>query len=95
MPRRWLKGRLPNNEQVKAQLGMHNTDQSWLKSRLSDPGLWHLSRRTAAGGVAVGLFISWVPVPLQMVVAAFIAAVLRVHVPLSVVMAKDVFNPYS
>ncbi len=86
MPREWLQGRLPNNEKVKAQLGMQDADQGWLKNRLSDPALWHLNRRSAAGGIAVGLFISWVPVPLQMVVAAFIAAVLRVHVPLSVVM---------
>ena len=86
MPREWLRGRLPNNEIVRAQLGMQDTDQGWLKNRLSDPTLWHLNRRTAAGGIAVGLFISWIPVPLQMIVAAFIAAVLRVHVPLSVVM---------
>ena len=86
MPREWLQGLLPNNEKVRAQLGMQNADQGWLKNRLSDPALWHLNRRTAAGGIAVGLFISWVPVPLQMIVAAFIAAVLRVHVPLSVVM---------
>ena len=86
MPRDWLKGRLPNKEKVRAHLGMKDADQGWLKNRLSDPALWHLNRRTAAGGVAVGLFISWIPVPLQMVVAAFIAAVLRVHVPLSVVM---------
>jgi len=82
MPREWLQGLLPNNEKVRAQLGMHDAEQSWLKNRLSDPIMWHLNRRTAAGGIAVGLFISWIPVPLQMVVAAFVAAVLRVHVPL-------------
>ena len=48
--------------------------------------VWHLNRRSVAGGVAVGLFISWVPIPLQMLLAAVIAAVLRVHVPVSVVM---------
>ena len=48
--------------------------------------VWHLNRRSVAGGVAVGLFVSWLPLPLQMVFAATIAAVMRVHVPVSVVM---------
>ncbi len=86
MPRQWLQGRLPNKAKIAKQLGVNDTEPGWLKRYLADPALWHLNRRSAAGGVAVGLFISWIPVPLQMVVAAFIAAVLRVHVPLSVVM---------
>lgn len=39
-----------------------------------------------AGGVAVGLFISWLPLPLQTVLAGAFAALLRVHVPSSLVM---------
>ena len=38
------------------------------------------------GAVAVGLFVGWLPVPGQMVLAALLAALLRVHVPLSVVL---------
>ena len=43
-------------------------------------------RRSVAGGVAVGLFVSWLPLPLQTVLAGACAAVLRVHVPSSMVM---------
>ena len=57
-----------------------------LSPALADPVLWHLNRRRVAGGVAVGLFMSWVPIPLQMILAACLAARLRVHVPVSVVM---------
>jgi len=50
------------------------------------PALWHLNRRSVAGAVAVGLFVGWLPLPGQMLIAALLAALLRVHVPLSVVM---------
>lgn len=89
MPRRWLQGQLPNPARLRKHLGLEAgdpNDQSWLQQMLSEPMLWHLNRRSAAGGVAVGLFVSWMPLPLQMVVAAFFSAVLRVHVPVSVVM---------
>lgn len=43
-------------------------------------------RHSVAGGVAVGLFISWLPLPLQTVLAGAFAALFRVHVPSSLVM---------
>jgi len=58
----------------------------WVKRKLADPMLWHLNRRSVAGAVAVGLFIGWLPIPMQMLIAALIAATLRVHVPVSVVL---------
>ena len=58
----------------------------WLGRALGDPALWHPTRRAVSGGVAVGLFVCWIPVPLQMLLAAALASVLRVHVPVSVVM---------
>ncbi len=44
------------------------------------------NRRSVAGGIAVGLFVSWLPLPLQTLLAGAFAAVLRVHVPSSMVM---------
>jgi uncharacterized protein (DUF2062 family) len=58
----------------------------WVRDTIAQPMVWHLNRRSVAGGVAVGLFISWMPLPMQMLVAAVLSAVLRVHVPVSVVM---------
>jgi hypothetical protein len=37
---------------------------------LRDAALWSLNRHTVSGGVGLGLFIAFVPAPLQMVVAA-------------------------
>jgi len=90
----WLRDRLPDatilrhklHKQIGGGEGEPNALRRWLRNTFAQPMVWHLNRRSVAGGVAVGLFISWVPVPLQMLLAAVISAVLRVHVPVSVVM---------
>jgi len=90
MNRRWLNGLLPDRSRVRHRLGLSMVDDRpvsrWLGRMLHDPALWCPTRHAVAGGVATGLFVSWFPIPLQMVVAAILASVLRVHVPVSVVM---------
>jgi len=69
---------LPDYETVK--------NQRWLKpfgGWLHHPNLWHLHRRSVAGGVAVGLFCGLVPGPLQMISAAILAVLLRVNLPVA------------
>jgi uncharacterized protein (DUF2062 family) len=53
--------------------------------RLHDPDLWHLNRRSAAGGLALGLFLAWIPIPGQLVLGALGAISLRVNLALTVV----------
>ncbi|MEX0951763.1 MAG: DUF2062 domain-containing protein [Gammaproteobacteria bacterium] len=53
--------------------------------RLHDPELWRLTRRSVAGGVAVGAFIAALPIFGQMLLAAVIAFWLRVNLPTAVV----------
>ncbi|MGB7598634.1 MAG: DUF2062 domain-containing protein [Gallionella sp.] len=60
--------------------------QRWLKpfgNWLHHPNLWHLHRRSVAGGVAVGLFCGLVPGPLQMISAALLSVLLRVNLPVA------------
>jgi len=94
MTRRWLKLHLPDSAKLQTKLSasqgmLGNRFGNALTELLADPKLWHLNRHTVAGGVAVGLFVSWIPIPLQMILAAFIAAQLRVHVPVSVWLAVN------
>ncbi len=61
---------------------------------LHDPGLWHLNRRSVAGAFFVGLAAAFVPVPFQMVLAAGVAIMLRVNLPISVALVW-VTNPLT
>lgn len=53
------------------------------RDRLKDPRLWHLTRRSVARSVAAGAIGGLVPGPLQMLVAALLALLLRGNVPLA------------
>jgi uncharacterized protein len=61
---------------------------------LHDPNLWHLNRRSVAGACAIGLFMAFVPVPFQMVLAAAVAIPLRVNLPIAVALVW-VTNPLT
>lgn len=69
---------LPDHETV--------VKQPWLKpfgSWLRHPNLWHLHRRSVAGGFAVGLFTGLIPGPLQLISATLLAVLLRVNLPVA------------
>ncbi len=61
---------------------------------LDDPYLFHLNRRSVSGAFAVGFFSAWIPMPFQMLIAAFIATAVRVNLPLSVLLVW-VTNPVT
>lgn len=61
---------------------------------LHDPNIWHLNRRSAAGGIATGLFCAFIPLPVHMIVAAGIAIFLRVNLPLAVAFTW-ITNPFT
>jgi uncharacterized protein (DUF2062 family) len=89
MPKKTLLRFMPKPEKLK-----ENPKLRFLGSWLHDPNIWHLNRRSAAGAFAVGLFMAFVPLPSQMLMAAFGAVVLRVNLPLSVVLVW-ISNPIT
>ncbi len=58
------------------------------------PNLWHLHRRSVAGGVAVGLFCGLIPGPLQMLSAALLVVLFRVNLPIAL-LATFYTNPFT
>jgi uncharacterized protein (DUF2062 family) len=76
--RKFIHRVLPSHDTVK--------NQRWLKPFgrwLQHHNLWHLHRRSVAGGVAVGLLCGLIPGPLQMIGAALLAILLRVNLPVA------------
>jgi len=89
MPRKFLKRFMPdvhklNEYGVLKPFGSvaHNTN------------LWHLNRKTAAGGFAIGIFFAFMPMPFQMIAAAATAIYFRVNLPLSVALVW-ISNPLT
>ncbi|MEO8331941.1 MAG: DUF2062 domain-containing protein [Gallionella sp.] len=77
--RKFFRRFLPQHETV--------ISHRWIKpfgSWLQHPNLWHLHRRSVAGGVAVGMFCGLIPGPLQMIFAALFAVLLRVNLAVAV-----------
>jgi uncharacterized protein (DUF2062 family) len=79
MPKKLLKKFFPTPEQVQA-----NPSLGFLRPLFSKPNLWHLNRRSVARAFLVGLFAAFLPLPFQMVIAAFIAFYANANVPISV-----------
>lgn len=79
MPKKLLKRFMPDPRAIR--------EHKYLRifgPLVHDPNLFHLNRRSASGAFAVGLFMAFVPVPFQMVLAAAGAIAFRVNLPLSV-----------
>lgn len=87
--RNWLRRFLPDHAQVHGN--------RWLapfRNTLLHPRLWHLNRRSAAGGVAAGLFCGLIPGPFQMLGAAICAVVFRINLPLALITTLYT-NPFT
>lgn len=65
-----------------------------ISHRLHEHNLWHLNRRSVAGGVALGVAMAFIPIPLQMLCSAILAIYLNVNLPLAVA-AVWITNPVT
>ena len=61
---------------------------------LHDPNLWHLNRYSVAWGVSVGLFMAFVPLPFQTVLAVAASVIISANIPVAVVLVW-VSNPIT
>lgn len=89
MPKRFIQRIIPDHEVIR-----NHKHLQIFGTLLHDPNLWHLNRRSASGAFAVGLFMAFMPVPFQMLLAAAAAIVFRVNLPLSVALVW-VTNPIT
>jgi len=91
MPRKYFRKFLPSHESIRG-----NRHIARLGPWLQHHNLWHLHRRSVAGGIAVGLFAGLIPGsnPVQFTAAALLAIAFRVNLPLAAVVTLY-SNPFT
>lgn len=90
MPRKFLKRYLPDHEKIRN----HETLNRLFGKLLHDPNLLHINRRSVSGAFFVGISMAFVPVPIQMALAAGLAIYYRVNLPISVGLVW-ITNPFT
>ena len=90
MPRKALRRWLGNSRESLRHGGL----RSLFGDLLHNPNLWHLNRFSVAWAVSVGLFMAFMPVPSQMLLAAAIAILVGCNLPIAVAVVW-VSNPVT
>ncbi len=75
-----FKRYLPHKEHIQKHGGMH-----LFSDYLHDPNIWHVHRRSSAGGAAIGIFCAFIPFPIQTISSAALAILFRMNLPIAVV----------
>jgi uncharacterized protein len=86
---KWLIRYLPKNHTIK-----NDGYLKFLGNLLHHPGLWRFARLSVARGVAVGLFVAFIPLPMQMLIAAVLAAWFKANIPIAMAMTW-ITNPLT
>jgi uncharacterized protein (DUF2062 family) len=87
--RNLFKRYLPEKEHFHKQGGMH-----LLSDYLHDPNIWHVHKRSSAGGAAIGVFCAFIPFPIQMLSSAALAILFRMNLPIAVLFSF-ISNPIT
>ncbi|MGI9335066.1 MAG: DUF2062 domain-containing protein, partial [Gammaproteobacteria bacterium] len=88
--RKSLKRLLPSPRELRQHHGLRR----FFGTLLHEPDLWHLNRNSVAWSVSVGLFMAFMPIPLQMVAAAAVAIVVGCNLPIAVTLVW-ITNPLT
>lgn len=89
MPKKFLKRYIPTPEKVRSIESLH-----FLGDILHEPNLWHINRHSVSRAFLVGIFMAFIPMPFQMVAAAFAALLINSNLPLSVALVW-ISNPLT
>ncbi|MDY6978720.1 MAG: DUF2062 domain-containing protein [Pseudomonadota bacterium] len=80
MPRKFIRKYMPDHDKIRNHVQLNRI----FGTLLHDPNLLHLNRRSVSSAFAVGLFMAFVPVPFQMLLAAAAAIIVRCNLAIAV-----------
>jgi len=89
MPKEFIKKHLPDPESIR-----NNKSLKFLGPLIHQPDLWHLNRRSVSKAFAIGLFWAAIPMPFQMIAAAFCSLKFKANLPLSLALVW-ISNPIT
>lgn len=89
MPRKYIRRWMPDPHKIANHKGLR-----WLGPLIDDPNLFHLTRHSVSTAMFVGIFMAFIPIPFQMLVAGLMALWLRCNLPISVVLVW-ITNPVT
>lgn len=58
------------------------------------PNLWHINKKSVSRGFAIGAFCAFIPLPGQMVLAAFLSLTFAANLPISIILTW-ITNPLT
>lgn len=89
MPRKFIKKYMPDEQSLKG-----NPSFRWLGKYIQNPSLWQLTRKSVAKAFLVGIFCAFLPIPMQMLVAALGAILIRSNLAIAVSLVW-ITNPFT
>jgi len=78
MPRKIIEKILPCEQKIRK-----NKIIKLLGDKINGRHIWHLDIDTVSRGVAIGWFIGWLPIPIQMISAGLSAIYFKANLPIS------------
>lgn len=89
MPKKFMKRYMPSPERVNSIESLR-----FLGDIRNEPNLWHINRHSVARAFLIGIFLAFIPMPFQMLAAAFGALMINANLPLSVALVW-ISNPLT
>ncbi|WP_101759592.1 DUF2062 domain-containing protein [Oceanicoccus sp. KOV_DT_Chl] len=89
MARKFIKRYMPDPEWIKQQKSLQ-----LLGNWIHDPNIWHLTRHSVSMACFIGLFVAFIPLPTQMLIAALAAVLMRANLAIATILVW-VSNPVT